>query len=84
MVPRFAVIVVSMFLVAAEPPGGSISLKESLGYITGAITDLRQLLTDQQRVLGPGHPLTMTTRAHLARWEELAALQRRLALIESS
>jgi hypothetical protein len=47
------------------------------GDITGAITELRQLLTDQQRVLGSGHRLALTIRAHLTRWEELPALQDR-------
>jgi len=31
-----------------------------------------ELLTDRLRVLGPDHPHTLTTRAHLASWRGLA------------
>ena len=43
-------------------PAGTRRARGQCGDITGAITELRQLLTDQQRVLGSGHPLTLTIR----------------------
>jgi hypothetical protein len=58
-------------------PAGTRRARGQSGDITGAITELRQLLTDQQRVLGSGHPLTLTIRAHLTRCEELPAPQDR-------
>ena len=74
--PNYPVIADSDFTVS-KLYGMLPAARGQSGDITGAITELRQLLTDQQRVLGSGHPLTLTIRAHLTRWEELPAPQDR-------
>ena len=37
----------------------------------GGINQLRPLLEDRTRVLGPDHPDTLTTRSDLANWSEM-------------
>jgi hypothetical protein len=38
------------------------------GQVQEGITQFRQLLDDQTRVLGPDHPDTLITRGNLAYW----------------
>jgi tetratricopeptide (TPR) repeat protein len=42
------------------------------GDVAGALLLLRELLPDQQRVLGPDHPGTLATRSNIAYWTGLS------------
>ncbi|MDQ0616779.1 tetratricopeptide repeat protein [Arthrobacter globiformis] len=44
------------------------SLTGETGDLAGAISQFRELLDDQLRVLGPDHPDTLSTRSNLAFW----------------
>ncbi|WP_406500406.1 tetratricopeptide repeat protein [Streptomyces sp. NBC_01590] len=44
------------------------------GDAAGAVEAFAGLLTDQERVLGPDHPDTLTTRNNLASWQRRRAV----------
>jgi hypothetical protein len=41
--------------------------------VAAAITEFEALLADRERVLGPDHPSTLTTRDELAAWQDKAS-----------
>jgi hypothetical protein len=43
------------------------------GDAAGALRLSRELLPDQERVLGPDHPDTLTTRGNIAYWARMLA-----------
>jgi Tetratricopeptide repeat len=54
---------------------GTLAARRKIAYWTGLYGDaagalrlFRELLPDQQRVLGPDHPGILTTRSNIARW----------------
>ena len=52
-----------------SPPGAaSRAGPASAGIAAGALRLFRELLPDLERVLGPDHPDTLTTRGNIARW----------------
>ncbi|MEU6721117.1 tetratricopeptide repeat protein, partial [Nonomuraea sp. NPDC046802] len=73
-----------------EPPTnpGQINLAgayESAGDLNRAIPLLEQTLTDRERVLGPDHPHTLTSRSNLAyAYESAGDLNRAIPLYEGT
>ena len=51
-----------------SPPGQHRALDRRCGDAAGALRLSRELLPDQERVLGPDHPDTLTTRDNIASW----------------